>query len=91
MTETGTQHGNDHGAPFPIYKDFKPIFGFNPGVEEALSYSSYASIDMIIPNEKDYKEIVGKWGIKIIKGEVSAAEGLAGMRKELVDRKVTDR
>ena len=91
LTETGTQHGNDHGAPFPIYKDFKPIFGFNPGVEEALSYSSYASIDMIIPNEKDYKEIVGKWGIKIIKGEVSAAEGLAGMRKELVDRKVTDR
>ncbi len=91
LTETGAQHGNDHGAPFPIYKDFKPIFGFNPGVEEALSYSNYATIDMIIPNEKDYKEIVGKWGIKIIKGEVSAADGLSGMRKELVDRKVTDR
>ncbi|GLC81313.1 ABC transporter substrate-binding protein [Lacrimispora brassicae] len=91
LTETGTQHGNDHGAPFPIYKDFKPIFGFNPGVEEALSYSQYAAIDMIIPNEKDYKEIVGKWGIKIIKGEVSTAEGLREMRKELVDRKVTDR
>ena len=91
LTETGAQHGNDHGAPFPIYKDFKPIFGFNPGVEEALSYSKYATIDMIIPNEKDYKEIVGKWGIKIIKGEVSTADGLSGMRKELVDRKVTDR
>ncbi|MEY8353035.1 extracellular solute-binding protein [Lachnospiraceae bacterium 54-53] len=91
LTETGAQHSNDHGAPFPIYKDFKPIFGFNPGVEEALSYGNYASIDLIIPNESDYKEIVGKWGIKIIKGEVSAAEGLDGMRKELVERKVTDR
>jgi putative aldouronate transport system substrate-binding protein len=91
LTETGAQHANDHGAPFPIYKDFKPIFGFNPGVEEALSYSNYATIDMIIPNEKDYKEIVGKWGIKIIKGEVSSSDGLSGMRKELVDRKVTDR
>ncbi|WP_313154804.1 ABC transporter substrate-binding protein [Lacrimispora sp.] len=91
LTETGAQHANDHGAPFPINKDFKPIFGFNPGVEEALSYSNYATIDMIIPNEKDYKEIVGKWGIKIIKGEVSSSDGLSGMRKELVDRKVTDR
>lgn len=91
LTETGAQHGNDHGAPFPIYKDFKPIFGFNPGVDEALSYSSYATIDRIIPNEADYKEIVGKWGIKIIKGEVSTQDGLSGMRKELVDRKVTDR
>ena len=60
-------------------------------MEEALSYSQYASINEIIPNESDYKEIVGKWGIKIIKGEVSAAEGLEGMRGELTDRGVTDR
>ena len=91
LTDIGKQHGNDHGAPFPIYKDFKPLFGYNPGVEEALSYGQYATIDMIIPNESDYKEIVGKWGIKMIKGEATVEEGLSGMRKELVDRKVTDR
>lgn len=91
QTEIGKQHGNDHGAPFPIDKDFKPLFPYARGVEEALSYGKYASIDMIIPNEGDYKEIVGKWGIKIIKGEVSTKDGLAGMRKELVERKVTDR
>ena len=91
LTDIGKKHGNDHGAPFPIYKDFKPLFGYNPGVEEALSYGQYAAIDLIIPNESDYKEIVGKWGIKIIKGEASVEEGLSGMRKELVDRKVTDR
>ena len=91
LTETGKQHGQDHGAPFPIYKDYEPLFSYSRGVEEALSYSQYASINEIIPNESDYKEIVGKWGIKIIKGEVSAAEGLEGMRGELTDRGVTDR
>lgn len=90
-TEIGSQHGNDHGAPFPIYKDYQPLFPYNPGVEEAMSYKEYSSVDMTIPNETDYKEIVGKWGIKIVKGEVSTQDGLAGMRKELVERKVTDR
>lgn len=91
LTETGKQHGSDHGAPFPIYKDFEPMFGYNPGIEEALGYGGYASVDMVIPNESDYKEIVGKWGIKMIKGELSSTDGLREMRKELVDRKVTDR
>ena len=91
MTETGKQHGQDHGAPFPIYKDYEPLFPYARGVEEALSYGEYATINEIIPNETDYKEIVGKWGIKIIKGEVSTSEGLEGMRQELVERGVTDR
>lgn len=91
FTEIGASHAGDHGAPFPIYKDFKPMFPHAAGVDEALSYGDYATIDMIIPNEGDYKEIVGKWGIKIIKGEVSTEDGLSGMRQELVDRKVTDR
>lgn len=91
LTEAGIQHGGDHGAPFPIYKDYEPLFPYATGVEEALGYGNYAEVDMIIPNESDYKEIVGKWGIKIVKGETSTAEGLAGMRKELVERKVTDR
>ena len=50
----------------------------------------YASIEMIIFNGADYKEIVGKWGIQIIKGEVSAEDGLAGMRQELKERGVTE-
>lgn len=91
LTEAGVQHGGDHGAPFPIYKDYQPLFPYAGGVDEALSYSNYASVDMIIPNESDYKEIIGKWGIKIVKGETSTADGLAGMRKELAERKVTDR
>lgn len=90
QTEIGKAHANDHGAPVPIYKDFKAPMGYNPGMEEALSYGDYASIEMVIANEPDYKEIVGKWGIQIIKGEVSVEEGLASMRAELKDRGVTE-
>lgn len=64
--------------------------GYNPGMEEALSYGEYASIEMTIPNEAEYKEIVGKWGIQIVKGEVSSEEGLASMRQELKERGVTE-
>ncbi len=90
QTEIGKTHGNDHGAPVPIYKDFKAPFGYNPGMEDALQFGQYASIEMTIPNEADYKEIVGKWGIQMIKGEASIEDGLAGMRKELMERGVTE-
>lgn len=91
LTDIGEKHGNDHGAPVPIYEKFKHPIGYNPGVEQALSYGSYASIELPISNEADYKEIVGKWGVQIMKGEVSAAAGLAEMRAELVSRKVTEK
>lgn len=90
QTEIGKAHANDHGAPVPIDKDFKAPMGYNPGMEEALSYGEYASIEMTIPNDADYKEIVGKWAIKMIKGEASTEEGLSGMRQELKDRGVTE-
>ncbi len=91
LTEIGQAHAGDHGAPFPIYKDFKNPVGYNPGVEEALSYGEYATIDLIIPNEGDYKAVVGKWGIQIIKGEVSVSDGLVKMRNELVSLGVTEK
>ena len=59
-------------------------------MEEALSYGQYATINMTISNEADYKEIVGKWGIRIIKGEVSTEEGLENMRSELIERGVAE-
>lgn len=84
LTETGAAHAMDHGAPVPIYEDFVNPIGLNLGVEEALTYLDYASIETIIPNEGDYKSIVGKWAISMIKGEVEITEGLAEMRAELV-------
>lgn len=90
LTETGSKHG-DHGAPMPIFKDFVAPVPYNPSVEESMTYSKYATVDMIIPNEKDYKEIVGKWGIQIIKGEVSTSDGLSKMNQELISRGVTEK
>lgn len=91
LTEIGAMHSSDHGAPFPIYKDFKNPVGYNPGVEEALSYGQYAKIDLPISNEGDYKQVVGKWGIQIIKGDVSTSDGLAKMREELFSLGVTEK
>jgi len=91
LTEIGKAHACDHGAPVPILETFKHPIGYNPGFEEAMSYGKYASIELPIANEADYKEIVGKWGVQIMKGEVSALEGLASMREELISRKVTDK
>lgn len=84
LTETGAAHAMDHGAPVPIYTEFVNPIGLNLGVEEALTYLDYAAIETIIPNEGDYKSIVGKWAISMIKGEVEILDGLASMRAELV-------
>lgn len=91
LTETGVAHGKDHGAPVPIDKDFTFPVELNLGVEEALTYLPYASIETIIPNEGDYKAIVGKWAISMCKGDVSIADGLAGMRQELVSMGICDK
>ena len=91
LTELGATHASDHGAPVPIYKDFVHPVGYNRGVAEALTYVQYASIDRPIPNETDYKNTVGKWGIQMIKGEVGIPEGLEGLRAELVALGVTEK
>lgn len=91
LTEIGASHAMDHGAPVPIYKDFVNPIGLNLGVEEALTYLEYASIERIIPNESDYKQIVGKWAISIIKGEVETLDGLASMRAEMVSMGICEK
>ncbi len=91
LTDLGKKHSSDHGAPIPIFKDFVHPVGYNPGVEEALSYGKYASVNMQIPNDTPRKEAMGKWAIQMIKGDVSISDGLAGMRKELVSLDITDK
>ena len=89
--QTYVPYATDAAAPVPIYKDFVNPIGMNLGVEEALTYLDYASIETIIPNESDYKSIVGKWGISIVRGEVETLEGLASMREELVSMGICDK
>lgn len=91
QTEIGTKHANDHGAPVPIYKDFVAPMGYNRGVEEALELVQYAEVDVPLSDETTFKKTVGKWGIEIIKGNVSALDGLASMRSELVSLGITEK
>lgn len=91
LTEIGASHSMDHGAPVPICKDFVNPVGLNLGVDEALTYLDYASIERIISNENDYKTIVGKWAISMIKGEVEIPAGLESLRAELVSMGICDK
>lgn len=91
LTEIGSTHAKDHGAPIPIFKDWEAKAGLNRGVEEAIGYLDYATIDLIIPNEKEWKEITGKWAIKIIRGEEDTESALKAMREELIALEVIDK
>lgn len=91
LTEIGASHAMDHGAPVPIDKDFVNPIGLNLGLDAAMAYLDSATIERIIPNESDYKEIVGKWAISIIKGEVDTASGLESMRGELVSMGICEK
>lgn len=91
MTDVGMTHSSDHGAPSPIYRNFIHPVGFNPGVEDALQYLKYATIDFATKNDTDFRRIQGKWYIRIIRGEVGVLEGLASCREELVSLGFVDR
>jgi len=91
LTETGASHSKDHGAPFPIYKDFVAELGYNLGIEDGLKYSQYATIEPPISTETEYKEIVGNWAVQIVRGDVDVLKGLENMRAELVSRGVTEK
>lgn len=85
QTEIGATHSNDHGAPRPIFKDFQHPIGYNLGVEEALQYLPYATIDYAIAgSDTEFRRAQGKWYVQIIKGEIGVLEGLAECRKEVV-------
>lgn len=91
LTDIGKKAGDDHGAPVPIFKNYKNPVGLNPGVEEALSYGKYATIDKVLPDTDTYNKTVGKWGIQIIMGKVGTKEGLQKMREELVSLGLTQK
>ena len=91
LTDIGKTHGCDHGAPRPIFKDFKNPVGYNTGVDEALTYLPYAKTRSPRADEKDYKSTIGKWTISMVKGDVSIDEGIQKMADELHTLGYTDK
>lgn len=90
LTEVGEDHGNDHGAPFPIYKDFQMPVELNPGVEEGLEFFEYAEVPTMGPETTEANEIIAEQAILILQGDVSAAEGVENMQNNLRDSGIID-
>ena len=88
MTEVGTSHGNDHGAPVPTSRKYIFPVPLNPGFAEAMEFLPFATLDLSTDKTATYKEIVAKFATEIIIGTKTAAEGVAAMQAELKDRGV---
>lgn len=90
LTDVGKKHAMDHGAPLPISLKYTNPIGNNPGVDQALSYLKYSSIETPTVYTSQYQSIVGKYASMIIKGDVSVNVGLTYMRNELQRQQVTN-
>lgn len=83
FTEVGLSHNKDHGAPFPVSRQYVDPIGFPPNVELAMSYLPHASIQHSDALTDMYRQIVAKYGTQIVNGTMSGAEGVAAMQEEL--------
>lgn len=82
-TEAGEIANNDHGAPFPIYKDFVLPTDYNPGVEEGLDLIDYALVPSVGTETNDTQQIIAQQALMILQGDISAEEGVANMQEQL--------
>lgn len=84
LTQTGTEHGMDHGVPFWYNKNVEPPFGKLPGVEEAQEIIlKHATLELTPPNWVDAEKIINSYSFKAISGEMPAAEAVKQMHDEL--------
>lgn len=90
LTDAGKSAGMDHGAPFPISSKYKNPIGYNPGVDQAVSYLKYATIEPPSTYTSSYTTIVAKYGAMMVKGDVGVSDGLKQMRAELQQAQVTN-
>jgi putative aldouronate transport system substrate-binding protein len=84
LTETGTEHNMDHGAPFVYSKTWEHPFGNLPGVTEAQAIiAKYGSLEITTPEWKDAQKIVYDYAVKAMSGKMPAAEAVSKMNEEL--------
>ncbi|WP_199621752.1 extracellular solute-binding protein [Paenibacillus alkalitolerans] len=84
LTETGKEHGMDHGVPFWYSKKYESPFPKLPGVEEAQAIiMEHATLELTLPQWADAEKIVNNYSFKAMMGEMPAAEAVAKMNEEL--------
>jgi len=99
LTETGAKHARDHGAPFPISKNFDlGILGpMNPGVLESVALGKRPDVSVAPKgyangslDARAYYDILSKWMTECIMGKRSAAEAMKGAADEMRSKKIID-
>ncbi|CAM4505230.1 putative aldouronate transport system substrate-binding protein [Paenibacillus endophyticus] len=84
LTETGKDHGMDHGVPFWYNQNVKPPFGNLPGVDDAQKIIvEHATVELTPPGWTDAEKILNNYAIKAMTGEMPAAEAVQKMHNEL--------
>lgn len=85
LTDVGESHSLDHGAPRVASTTWKNPFGALPGVEAAQAIiSEYASVEYQPVEWTDARAIVENYAYQAMSGDITGAEAVAGMRKELL-------
>jgi len=99
LTEEGTKHARDHGAPFPISKNFdSAILGPMPfGVLESVAIGRRPDVSVAPMGYADgaldaraYYDVMSKWMTECIMGRRPASEAMKGAADELRAKKIID-
>lgn len=92
LTETGQAHAMDHGVPTPYNSNWRNPIGELPGLAEAQAVTrQHAKLDVEGPDwEPTIAPILNDYIIKIILGDISAADGVAAMQDDLKAKEMID-
>lgn len=92
LTELGSEHNMDHGNPTPYNSNWVNPIGSLPGLEEAQEISKqYGYLEQLGPDwTPEVQPILNEFIIQIILGDISAADGVAAMREELLSLDLID-
>jgi putative aldouronate transport system substrate-binding protein len=98
-TEAGLAHAKDHGAPFPISKNFdlKILGKMNPGVLESVAIGRRDDVE-VAPmgfangqlDARKYYDIMSKWMTECVMGKLSADAAMKGAENELRTNGIID-
>ncbi|MFP4975775.1 extracellular solute-binding protein [Paenibacillus sp. CN-4] len=84
LTEVGTAHGMDHGAPFPNNTNFVHRVEPEPALMKARRLLDETGVpEPETPDWKAAEEIIRPYILSAIQGELSGAQAVAMMRGEL--------
>ncbi|HRV24517.1 MAG TPA: extracellular solute-binding protein, partial [Sphaerochaeta sp.] len=98
-TEAGLAHAKDHGAPFPISKNFdlKILGKMNPGVLESVAIGRRDDVE-VAPmgfangqlDARKFYDIMSKWMTECVMGKLSADAAMKGAENELRTNGIID-